>query len=146
MSIPSRWARPVVLAACVLLVAGCSDDPEPTPAPAPRPSNPMDQLTDPSTDDFVAETVPTILDEQGEGSATFTVPKEDGVVLVTYYVTCSPAGEFTLTVRERWFSGECGTRFQNSGGIPTDAYEDLRVELELPDGTEYWVVGVPEFR
>ncbi|MBI9115633.1 hypothetical protein [Sanguibacter suaedae] len=145
MSIPTRWARPVVLAGCVLLVAGCSDDPGPTPTPVVRPSNPLDELTDPTSEEFIAQTVRTVLDEEGEGSATFTVAREEGLERVTYYVACSPASTFKLSMDERWFSGECATSFQNSGGIPAEGTGDLRVDLALPDGVAYRVVGVPEY-
>jgi hypothetical protein len=84
-----------------------------------------------------------VLHRSGEGSASFSVPRPDEATGVRFYVSCSPASTFRVTVGT-FFSGPCSTEFQNSGQIPLGPLgQPLEVTLELPEGVHYWIVGLP---
>ena len=137
-----------IMVLAVVVLAGCSAGGEDRPPSSPEPSSalpvsPLVALTDPTSDEFLAADVVTVLDAQGEGDAMFTLAPPEGTGRVTFYVACAPASEFILTMDGSWFSGQCAGHYQNSGGIPLTTAGEVPAELELPAGTSYWVVAVP---
>jgi hypothetical protein len=107
--------------------------------------NPLDAITDPASDDFVAGAVTPVLDAQGVGSATFDVVAPQGFARVRFYVACSPKSAFTVHAFDSFYAGGCAPRFENTGGFPvsTTTGLDTKVGLDLPDGVDFHVVAIP---
>jgi hypothetical protein len=144
------------LVAVVATLVGCTEDaPPPAPsgeptttrteaaAPSPQLINPVSLITDPDSDDFVAESVNTLLDEQGSGPSTWTVSLPEGADELRFYVACLPEDEFTVRVKEQFYSGPCTQRFLNWGQFPITGNDPVEVSLEIPSGVDYWLVALP---
>ncbi len=64
--------------------------------------------------------------------------------MLTVYVACAPASEFTVRVGTQWYSGHCAAQFQNSGGFTVAAVDRPEVSLEISAKANNWIVAVPE--
>lgn len=142
-----------VVGACSLLGACTAGGSDPTgaesqssdgPTSAPEgPLNPLDAITDPASDDFVAQDVTVLLDEQGSGPADLELSADGGLPReVVFYVACSPHSEFKVSAFDNFFSGPCSSKFENSGSIPVGANATTAVALEIPGGVEFHIVAI----
>jgi hypothetical protein len=154
----SRWVVGLSVIVC-LASAGCTataqgeaastptSDHTPTDSapesPSPTLADPLDRLTDPSSDDFVGSDVQTVLNENGHGSAIFEVQRPKSFVKeLRFFVACT-GGEFTVTLGT-FYSGQCAPDFASSGSIPVPPGEDpLEVELDVPADVDYRIVAIP---
>lgn len=102
--------------------------------------NPLEEITDPSDQRFVAEKVDPILDKEGVGAETFRVDLTRGTKSVRAYVACAPASRFRVTIGKS-FSGACAPRFQNYADIPPGSAS--KVKLDLPASTKFSILVIP---
>lgn len=146
----SRWSFVPALAGVLLLSACTGGDQEAVAAPSnavqpagvASPEDPLDIITDPRSGDFLADGVSTVLHEQGSGPQVFSLARPQHATSIQFYVSCAPDAQFTVTM-ELFFAGGCAERFVNYGAIPLpDGAAELKVDLDLPTGVAYWIVGV----
>lgn len=105
--------------------------------------DPLVSVTDSDSTDFVAKNVTPLIHEKGSGPGEFRLIKPVGPTAVRFYVACSPASEFTVRMGN-FYSGGCALRFQNTGQFPVDSNNGIfTVQLEIPDGVEYWIMALP---
>ncbi len=105
--------------------------------------DPLDEITNPDSSDFVAEGVTTLLHEKGTGPQVFSIDRPEGVERIRFYVSCTPDSEYTLTMG-LFFAGPCAPRFLNNGGIPVPSEgSQFEVDLDIPAGIDYWIVAIP---
>jgi hypothetical protein len=148
MRVPCGRRSPAVLAAavCALLLTGCGGGSGVAAPPSVRaggaPQDPLRELADVHSTQYDDAASRPVLHRSGEGPASFTVARPDGVSGIRFYVSCSPDSRFRVTMGT-FFAGLCSTRFQNSGRIPLGpADRPLTVTLDVPRGTHYWIVGL----
>jgi hypothetical protein len=126
----------------VLSAAGCTGGERPTAGVAPRASDPLLELADTDSPQYTDQAARPVLHRSGQGPAHFTIPRPADATAVRFYVSCSPDSRFRVTM-STWFSGPCSTAFQNSGQLPLGpADQPVTVDLDLPDGVHYWIVGL----
>lgn len=112
------------------------------PASATAARDPLAELADTDSPRYADDSARPVLHRSGEGPAHFTLPRPASATAVRFYVSCSPDSRFRVTM-STWFSGPCSTAFQNSGQIPLGPVDQpLTVDLDLPTGVHYWIVGL----
>jgi hypothetical protein len=142
-------AASVVLACAALTGCGATDAVT-TPSHASIPAaelalvDPLAQLTNPASTDYVEGDLRPVLNEKGSGPATFEIALPDAVVTgVRYYVSCAPASTFTITA-SAFFASPCSSHVLSSASIPLSPSDaPLTVTLDVPDGVNYWLVALP---
>lgn len=142
----------VVLGATGLLcLSSCSNTEQKPDQPAPSVaavtlSDPLLDLTNPKSENYNDEATNAVLHERVTGPRTFTVKPPSGAGSVQYFVACEPASKFTVTAGELFSSG-CDNMVGNSGAIPVTAKESddnqIKVNVDIPAGVTYWIVGIP---
>jgi hypothetical protein len=138
------------IASSALLIAvmsGCTADsarPLPSATASPTLIDPLSQLTDPNESAYIAQHVPTVLHKRGTGPAEFSIePLDASVESIRFFVACTPESRFTVTM-STFFSGRCGSQFQNTGEIPmSDPLDSQKVQLQIPADVHFWLVAVP---
>ncbi|WP_231556534.1 hypothetical protein, partial [Cryobacterium sp. MLB-32] len=115
----------LVMVGCVTL-SGCvanSLTADTTSSATPAPSgaglvDPMVDLKNPDSTDFVEGEISPIIHEQGTGPTKFTIERPDpSTKALKFFVSCEPSNTFTVTT-STFYSGPCSTRFSSSGSIP----------------------------
>ena len=111
-------------------------------ASAAKVRDPLLELADTDSPQYTDDSARPVLHKSGEGAAHFTVPRPASATAIRFYVSCSPDSRFRVTANT-WFSGPCSTAFQNSGQLPLGpADQPVSVDLDLPAGVHYWIVGL----
>ncbi|MCU1422355.1 MAG: putative rane protein [Microbacteriaceae bacterium] len=142
--IQARAARRVAIPAlALLLLAGCTPAVHHTAQPS-VPVDPLSEVIDPHNSRYIAQSVPTLLHQQGKGSVTATIDELGSTTKsVRFFVSCSPSSRFTLTMSGS-YSGPCGTTFENTGEISiSPGQTSSTVILTLPRGVRFWLLAIP---
>ena len=106
------------------------------------PVDPMVQLRDKSHD-FYTDATP-VLHQRGTGTKTFTIKSvPTDTTQITYYISCTPSSHYRITMG-KGFNGPCSRIVQNSGGIPLLKVSELKVQVNIPAKTNFYIVGIPE--
>ncbi|WP_299958421.1 hypothetical protein [uncultured Modestobacter sp.] len=149
----------VLLALAVLHLSACTDEsaaggrvadsPSETPTTSPTEvdepllEDPLDEITNRDSADFVSSEVSTVLHQRGTGPQVIPVEGLANVSQLRFYVSCTPDSEFTVTMGT-FYSGPCSSQFLVYGAIPVPAGESqVTVDLDIPPGVDYWIVAVP---
>lgn len=106
--------------------------------------SPVIALTDPSSDDYIADQLELALDATGTGETRLHLDEIGPVAGVTFYVACSPRSNFTVRAFDNFFSGPCGPRFENMATIPVGegGVVDSMVALDIPEGVDFHIVAL----
>jgi hypothetical protein len=148
-------ALPVTAVALALALVGCTESTTPAPPRTPPESatmpasagpliDPLSELTDPKDERFESSTLIPVVHEHGTGPGHYSIARPaEPTAQVRFYISCTPDSMFTLTMTKS-FSGPCSTTFQNTGMIPLPPdIQTLGIDLDIPNGVQYWLVGIP---
>lgn len=106
--------------------------------------DPILELTDSSSSDFVASSIVPNLEVMGTGPRSYVIARpSDPKAVLDFEVSCAPVSRFTLTMGG-YFSASCGRDGSDRGGIPvsqTPGTGPLTVTIDIPSGVTYWIVG-----
>lgn len=142
--------------ACTADAAPHRDDPVPGPVPTAvgDPVVPAGtvRLSDPQADYWAAaqsegmeaaRLPDPIVHHRGTGPAGFRLPALDlaDASGIRIFVTCTGDADFRATFGSS-YSGACSADGASSAALPLDADSGI-LTLEVPEGTEYWLLVVP---
>lgn len=112
---------------------------------APLISDPLTQLRSADAGFTIDVNVTPAIHSRGNGPTKFSLNRPELMFSgITFFVTCAPAGRFTMTLGKS-FSGTCSPNaIEVSGGIPLGASAgELRADISVAQGTKFWLVGIP---
>jgi len=103
----------------------------------------LSELSDPNAERFKASNPAPVIHKNGTGPGHFTISRPEApTTQVEFFVSCSPDSSFTVTMT-KFYSGPCSATFQNTGTIPLPPdVQTLGVDLDIPNGVQYWLVGL----
>lgn len=112
--------------------------------PGAEPVDPLVDLKDPGSTDFVEGEISTLIHERGTGPKEFEIERPEAPVsAVKFFVSCEPSSTFTVTT-STFYSGPCSTHFSSSGSIPLEPGDGpLTVSIDVPEDTTFWLVALP---
>jgi hypothetical protein len=140
---PQLWVTAVTAVILVVATLGVLHlTARPTAVPAHRDtlSDPLAQITDPASGDFVDASPLVLLTTSGIGSATASMDVPPGVTSVRPYIRCAPLASFRITVG-KGFSTGCDARSADFADIPVKAGRQS-ISVRIPDDVTWRLVVI----
>jgi hypothetical protein len=113
------------------------------------PVDPLTQITDPHSSEYVNSEIQPVLHVKGTGPHSYSISAPaDDVQAIRFFVSCAPDTDFKLTMttvtKSQFYSGGCPTRFANTGTVPLPpGNERVAIELDVPAGIDFWLLAIP---